>query len=150
VRTRVVGYLDEAPAGVGIIRDRATWNAIRRRFRERRSRLPRDSTRIDWSREMVLLLSYGSGLAEIEENWGFNRAEIRTGELVITLGPDSLVGKREIFIDGFMSPTAFAMPRSNLATRYEKNVNDGWIPPIVDWRVIADTTSRRNASRRTP
>ncbi len=113
-----------------------------RRFRKRHGVVPRDSARIDWNREMVLLLSYGPGPAEFEEHWGFNRAELRDGELVITLGPDSLVGKRNVFIDGTMFPDAIALPQSDVTVRYDKRVEDGWIPPAVDWRAVADTTPR--------
>jgi hypothetical protein len=144
VHVRFVGSLDDAPAGVGMVRDRATWNAVVRRFgRRRRSDVPRDSSHIDWAHEMVLLVSYGRGLAELEESWGFNRAETRADTLVITLGPDSLVGKREIFVDGVMFPDALAMPRSTLPVRFEKPVPDGWIPPSVDWGAVADTTPKR-------
>jgi hypothetical protein len=111
VHVRFVGSLDGAPAGVGMVRDRATWNAVTRRFgQRRRSDIPRDSSRIDWDHEMVLLLSYGRGLAEFEESWGISRAETRGDTLVITLGPDSLVGTRELFVDGVMFPDAFAVP----------------------------------------
>jgi hypothetical protein len=136
---RKVASLDGAPTGIGIIRDRATWDAVERRFHAHAS-TRRPDTAIDWNTEMLVLVSYGLGLAEMDEDWGFNRAETRGDTVVITLGPDSIVGKREMFVDGIVFPEAIAIPRSSLPVRYEMRVTEGWIPPGVDWRAVADTT----------
>jgi hypothetical protein len=141
LRAREVGVLERAPMGVGIISDRETWERLKRRFHDTAATGLGDST-IDWTNEMLVVVSYGHGLAELDEGWGFNRAETRDSTLVITLGPDSIVGAREMFVDGIVYPAAFAITRSSLPVRYEMRVHEGWLPPRVDWRAMLDTTSR--------
>jgi hypothetical protein len=140
--SRVVGTLDAAPLGVGVIRDRATWDAVKRRFHARTTSPPPDSA-IDWTHEMLVLLSYGNGLLEMDEDPGFSRAEMRDSVVVISIGPDSILGRREMFIDGIYFPVAIAIPRSSRPVRYERPADAGWIPPAVDWRAVVDTTPIR-------
>jgi hypothetical protein len=134
---RPVGTFCGMPAGIGIIRDEVSWNAVRRRFGK-----PRYARRIDWSTEMILLESFGPGLMELEEDWELNRVAIRSDTLIVTLGPDSLVGQPKIFEDGWIPSTAYAIARSTFAVRYEAPIESTWIPREVDWRRVADTTKK--------
>lgn len=136
---REIGFTDLAPMGVGLIEDRETWDGIARRFHLHTPTGGGDVA-VDWTHEMLVLVSYGYGLAEMDEGWGFTRAETRDSSLVIILGPDSIVGQREMFIDGMVFPRAYAIPRMSRPVRYEMRVNEGWLPPRVDWRTLADTT----------
>jgi hypothetical protein len=125
------------PEGIGIIENQATWEALLRRYPP--SQTPgADSLpdHVDWTREMLLLLSYHC-LAELEPDPGFNRAELRNDTIVIVLGPDSLIGPHRIFIDGWPPPTAIAIPRSSKPVIYEGRVSDAEIPPLVRWDAVA-------------
>jgi hypothetical protein len=74
---------------------------------------------IDWQREMVFVESYGNGIMELEPDPGLNRVERRNDTLVVLFGPDSLVGQRLLFADGWITPTAYAMPRSAVREAFQ-------------------------------
>jgi hypothetical protein len=134
--SRFVAIVGKAPKGIGVIRTKAAWNAVKRRFGGDSATAPRDST-IDWSSEMLVLVSYDRGLSEWEEELGFNRAVSRHDTVVVTIGADSIVGTRRGFIDAVAFPLAYAIPRSSLPVRYETLVNDSIVPTVVDWAALA-------------
>jgi Carboxypeptidase regulatory-like domain len=140
VSAREIRFTELAPMGVGLIQDRETWDGIVRRF-HLQTPTGVGNVVVDWTHEMLVFVSYGRGLAEMDEGWGFNRAETRDSSLIIVLGPDSIVGKREMFIDGILFPRAYAIPRMSRPVRYEMRVSEGWLPPRVDWRSLVDTTA---------
>jgi carboxypeptidase family protein len=139
---RQITYTGRPPMGVGIIRDSATYAAFNRRFPTA------DVNRIDWQHEMVLILNY-DGLSGLDHSSGFNRAEIRKGELVITLGPDSLVGQlyhgqMRLSIDELTRAEALVLPRWDRQAYFETRIPEVRLPRLRDWRAVAgDTTIRR-------
>jgi hypothetical protein len=135
---------------MGMIRDSAAFAAFVQRYRDFGA--PGETahtTPIDWRHEMVLLLTFGpvSGLNQV---FIFNRAEIRDGEMVVTIGPDSLVGPvymgpDRLLAEGYVPTMAIVLPRWDRAVLFERRIPETWLPPVVDWRLVtaADTTRRR-------
>jgi Carboxypeptidase regulatory-like domain len=142
LHARLVGSLGfNTPPGIGIVRDPDSWNALRASYPPFAfDTVPSDSARVDWSREVLLVVSYNSW--DADDGLGFNRAEVKDGVLVIVTGPDSLVGPKRIFLDSIVLPAVFAIPKLKLPIRYETRVADS--PQMLDihWDLLARPAPR--------
>jgi hypothetical protein len=94
---------------------------------------------------MVILISYGSGLTDLQEGQGLNRIEFYGDSLVAFVGPDSIDPRKHgLYIDGVIFPFAFAIARTDLPVVFNTLLSDHdiFLPRTVDWRAVADTASR--------
>ncbi len=120
------------PAGIGVIRDAATWNGFLARY----ATGPNESIRrnvIDWSKEMLVVVSYGADTQMLDQGDGINRVERHPDRLTVLLGPDSLNGPSPLGANGWVPATAIAVPRTTLPIEYRAVLASTHIPPTVDW-----------------
>jgi hypothetical protein len=120
----------DIPVGVGVIRDTATWNA----FLSRHATGPNAAIRndvIDWTHEMLVLVSYGSGTQPLDPGDGINRVERHADRLTVLLGPDSSSGAMNT--TGWVPATVIAVKRTTLPVEYHAILPTTHVPPTVDW-----------------
>jgi hypothetical protein len=122
----------DIPLGIGVIRDSVTWAGFLSRHATGRNAAIGDDI-IDWTREMLVIVSYGIGTQPLDPGDGINRVERHPNRLTVLLGPDSSSGP--LNTTGWVPATVIAVQRTTLPVEYRAILPTTTVPPVVDWSV---------------
>ncbi|HZS58139.1 MAG TPA: carboxypeptidase-like regulatory domain-containing protein [Gemmatimonadaceae bacterium] len=111
----------DIPAGVGVIRDAATWSAFLSRHATGPNAAIRDDI-IDWTHEMLVIVC----------DAGINRVDRHPDRVTVLLGPDSVSGASNP-LGAAMLATVVAVKRTTLPVEYKAILQTTHVPPTVDW-----------------
>jgi hypothetical protein len=120
----------DIPAGIGVIRDSTTWRVFLSHHATGQNATIRDDV-IDWTHEMLVIVSYGPGTQPLDPGDGINRVERHTDRLSVLLGPDSSSGA--LNTTGWIPATVIAVSRTTLPVEYRAILTTTHVPPTVDW-----------------
>lgn len=110
----------DIPAGVGVIRDSATWTAFLGRHAQGANAAILNDI-IDWPHEMLVLVC----------DAGINRVDRHADRVTVLLGPDSISGTPPV--KGATLATVIAVKRTSLPVEYQAILPTTQVPPTVDW-----------------
>jgi hypothetical protein len=120
----------DIPAGIGVIRDSTKWSAFLSRHATGENAGIQDDI-IDWTHEMLVIVSYGPGNQPLDAGPGINRVERHTDRLTVLLGPDSSSGAYHTM--SWIPATVIAVKRTTLPVEYRAILPTTRVPPTVDW-----------------
>jgi hypothetical protein len=120
----------DIPLGIGVIRDSVAWTSFLSRHATGRNSTIRDDV-IDWTHEMLVIVSYGPGTQPLDPGDGINRVERHPDHLTVLLGPDSSSGA--LNTTGWIPATVIAIKRTTLPVEYRAILPATHVPPTVDW-----------------
>lgn len=120
----------DIPLGIGVIRDSTTWKAFLSRHATGQNSNIGDDV-IDWTHEMLVIVSYGAGTLPLDPGDGINRVERHADRLTVLLGPDSSSGA--LNTTGWIPATVIAVKRTTLPVEYRAILPTTHVPPTVDW-----------------